>query len=171
MKINSRPAYIHNALYYRGGQPDELQEPYFSRQEPQIYLSSQMYSSNTGHCLREHSQHFLLATKGTTACWGIQWSMNKNKTFFPYWMESYFCSSNCNKLAAISYKSFFTHSFKMPFRSASCACKLPEYYFYRQLVWVVLVKCVGHMQLMSHIVATSAILTWTYTYNRYKLII
>jgi len=67
MKINSRPANIHIALYYRGGQTDELRGPYFSRQEPQIYLPSQMYSSNTGHCLREH---FLLATKGTTACWG-----------------------------------------------------------------------------------------------------
>jgi len=70
MKINSRPAYIHIALYYRGGQLDELQGPYFSRLEPQIYLSSQMYSSETGHCQREHSQHFLLATKGTTACCG-----------------------------------------------------------------------------------------------------
>jgi len=42
MKINSRPANIHIALYYRGGQIDELQGPYFSRQEPQIYVPSQM---------------------------------------------------------------------------------------------------------------------------------
>jgi len=72
MEINSRPVYIHIALYYRGGQTDELQGPYFSRLEPQIYLSSQMYSSVDGHRRRERSQHFLLATK---SCWGIQWSM------------------------------------------------------------------------------------------------
>jgi len=44
-------------------------------------------------------------------------------------------------------------------RMHSTTIKITCILFDRQLVMVVLVECLGHMQLMSHTVATSATLT------------
>ena len=53
----------------RGGQLDDHQELHFRRQlrsQPCLYNRSEMYSTNTAHCLGECRQHHLLTTRWNT---------------------------------------------------------------------------------------------------------
>jgi hypothetical protein len=103
------------------------------RQEPQLYLSSETYSSNIAHCPRESSQYFLLATKGTTACWEIRQSTNKIKHFPPYLMVGFLSSPNYSGLAAVTYESFTDTFVNAAQNRPLVNVKLPDYYFYRLL--------------------------------------
>jgi hypothetical protein len=62
-----------------------------------------MYGSNTTHDLREGSQLFMSAAKGTAACWQIHSFIN-NIIFTPY-LTAYFFTSNISKLVSASYES------------------------------------------------------------------
>jgi hypothetical protein len=71
------------------------------------------YGSNTAQCMTEGSQRFLLATKGTTACWGINEFLDEISTSpLPNLLTSDFCSSNYDrKLSANYVPPFFKQSF------------------------------------------------------------
>jgi hypothetical protein len=66
-------------------------------QEPFLNFLTQVYGSNTTHCLGGRSQRFLLATQGTSVRCEIHQSINRMKIYFLNLMVSYFCSSNNNR--------------------------------------------------------------------------
>jgi hypothetical protein len=88
--------------YTRSGQLDKIWQPHIRRQlkqEPCLYLSSQMYGSNNAHFLRKCRQHFLYM--GTNYLLDNPLIHPYCKTFFTHLMASYFCSSNYNKLLSL----------------------------------------------------------------------
>jgi hypothetical protein len=84
--------------YTRSGWLHKLWQPHFRRQLRQelcLNLSSQMYGSNSAHCLKEHTA-FSVFNLGTNCLLGNPLIHSQNKIFFTHLMASYLCSSNYN---------------------------------------------------------------------------
>ena len=67
------------------------------------------YGSNTAQCMTEGSQRFLLATKGTTVCWGTNEFLNEISAPppSPNLMTSDFCSSKYDSKLSANYVTPF----------------------------------------------------------------